>query len=98
MAVGTCEKAGLTVTRAQFIQAVWTARDEFAPAGHGRRGLFYANFYRMAAGESQTEHLQESLNLATESLPYAMDAESVKVILAAARDSSKNATTEPKSK
>ena len=98
MAVATCEKAGMTVSRVEFIQAVWAARDEFAPAGHGRRSLFYANFHRMAAAESQVEHLEESLKLASESLPYALDADSPKAIIAAARERPETTPSGPKLK
>ncbi len=85
VAVRVCQEAGLTVTRPEMIQYIWEHRDEFAPAGHGRRGAFFANFVRMALPEGQTEHIQESMALAQESVATEGGPDNAKNLIAAAQ-------------
>ena len=84
VAVGACKDSGIEVTRAEMVEYIWNHRDEFAPAGHGRRGAFFANFVRMALPEGQTEHLQESMALAQESVATEGGPDNAKSLISAA--------------
>lgn len=83
-AVGSCQQAGVAVSRVEMVKWVWERRDELAPEGHGRRAAFYANFARMAVGEGVVELAREAVVKAQESLGTEGNLEGARALIAAA--------------
>jgi tetratricopeptide (TPR) repeat protein len=80
----SCTSMGIASGGAPWFDAVWARRDEWAPAGHPNRAMFFANFARFAQESPDRPHGKEAAEQAEASLAYAKKPGAAEAILRAA--------------
>ncbi|MEK6702867.1 MAG: serine/threonine-protein kinase [Planctomycetota bacterium] len=80
-----CQSAGIDLEPGQWLELIWTRREELAPPKHPQRAMFFANFIRTSEQLGFREHFAEALALADDAMAYAGQAKLSASVLARAK-------------